>query len=481
MTRSLIENLNFLPRVVGAKFFPLFLIAALGTGCNESSVIGLDVQPEGDLLNVGFLDSITLRSNTERIDSIRTDEDFVIGSNALLGKYNDPVFGNTASSIFTQVRLTAGVSSIAFGTSPVCDSVVLSLVYDGTASLYGRMLNNRRQTINVYRLTDDLDRNRTYYSDTTLNYENADDLANAHELLFRPFDSVLVGTSRLKPQARIPLDNSFGQIILNNQGTGMLSDNTIFQDQFLKGLYITANTTTHSRGYGNIARFRMEESKIIVYFHNSTETGRSFEMSLGSVARFMHFDQDYTSINVDLAAQLNNSPGARRDVSFVQGMAGSKVKIEMPYLMSLLDSGAIAINKAELVIPVANGQAGNAGNVKAAATSLTDIYQNNYFSPPAKLIVAGIDASGNGYDLPDATQGLNSTYYNGNYNSVKKEYRFNIARYVQQVLDGKLENNGLYLVIPPLSANAAPNRIVLGGGEAGASQMKLNITLTKLK
>jgi hypothetical protein len=480
MNNSKNTMFSFLPRVVGAKFFLLCLGTMLISSCDESSVVGLDVQPEGDLLNVGFTDTLSLQTKTVAVDSIRTDEDFMIGTPALLGKYIDPVFGTTTSSIYTQLRLTANISPTSFGTAPVCDSIVLALVYDGTGSSYGKQ-PAKKQTLNVYKLSDDLKRDKVYYSDTTVAYSGPD-LANAYQFTPRPTDSVTVGGIKLKPQARIPLDQLFGQTILNNQSTGLLVDNETFQSDFLKGFYITTENSALSYSNGSIVRFKMDESRMIVYYHNSTENGKSFDFNFSSVARFLNFGHQYaTGVHPQLTAQLNGT-STQSDIAFIQGIGGVKVQISTPYLMSMLDSGKLSINKAELVIRAVSQSGTSPHATKSSFYSSpfnTSVYQLETFSPPSKLILAGINADGSGYDLPDAQEGSN--YYGGNYNSETKEYRFNIARYVQQVLDGARENNGLFLVIPPLTANAYPNRIVIGGGASGPYQMKMNITYTKLQ
>jgi hypothetical protein len=79
--------------------------------------------------------------------------------------------------------------------------------------------------------------------------------------------------------------------------------------------------------------------------------------------------------------------------------------------------------------------------------------------------------------LPDANEG--DSYLGGSYNSTTQEYRFNIARYIQQVLTGEKNNNGLYLLAGNGSINA--NRVVLGGAGSSTLPMKLNITYTKLE
>jgi len=144
-------------------------------------------------------------------------------------------------------------------------------------------------------------------------------------------------------------------------------------------------------------------------------------------------------------------------------MSGVKTKIEIPYLMNWNDSGKIAINKAELVI-------------KVNQDPTYQMYELDTFAAPAALFLFGIDDVGANLLLPDYYEGSN--YFGGTYNATKKEYRFNIARYIQRVLNGKYNNNGLYLLVS--SGAITANRVVIGGGKPNAYKMKLNITYTKL-
>ena len=138
---------QILSRAIGTKFFYILSIGVsiCFTSCDESSVVGLDVQPEHDLLNVGYQDTTTIFTRTVKGDSLITDESLITTGIGLIGKYIDPVFGTSTASMYTQVRLPSNLTSISFGTSPVCDSVILSLVYEGTA--YGKK-DKKQQKLN---------------------------------------------------------------------------------------------------------------------------------------------------------------------------------------------------------------------------------------------------------------------------------------------------------------------------------------------
>jgi hypothetical protein len=290
-------------------------------------------------------------------------------------------------------------------------------------------------------------------------------LAN-HYFVPHPTDSVTVDNIVSKPQLRIHLDTTFGQSMLNNPLN--LADNLTFQS-FYKGLYITTeNTAGLLAGQGNILHFMLADaqSKITLYYHSSSVDSTQFhlkkyDLSLNSVARFSHFSHDYSIVDPNLLAQLSATPPKQNDVAFIQSMAGVKTKIEFPYIMNWLKLGPITINKAELVV----------------RADLTSTYQLDTFAVPTQLVLFGINDDGTEYSIPDIAEGVG--YYGGIYNPTAHEYRFNIGRYVQQVLTGKLHNNGLHL----LAANGAINasRLVVGGGGANSSyRMKLNVTYTKL-
>ncbi len=452
---------QILSRIAGTKFFYVFLLTLLIglNSCDEASVVGLDVQPENDLLNVKYTDTVSLITQTVKEDSLKTDESIIINQIGLIGKYIDPVFGTTFSSIYTNFKLSTSLSSTSFGTNPIIDSVVLALVYD--ANFYGKK-DKKAQTVDVYELTENIPSETIYFSNNTLS-KSPTALATT-TFIPKPTDSVLVGTAKERPQLRINLTNAFGQKILDNQTTGNLVDNVALQN-FIKGFYITTeNSSLLNAEEGNILYFNLgdAQTKLTIYYRNSAATGLKYDFGFNGTSRFIHFKHDYSGANVDpvLNSQLTSPTFNQNTTVFIQSLAGVKVKMKMPYLKNMADSGAIAINKAELVI-------------KADQTTF---YQLDTFAAPNALVLFGINDDGTTYILPDAFEGSN--YYGSTYNTTTKEYHFNIARYIQQVLSGKKNNNGLYILASGGAINA--NRIVIGGGGSGTYQMKLNITYTKV-
>jgi hypothetical protein len=454
------KSFDNLPRqLVGANFFvaSLFLFTILISSCNKTTSIGAEVLPDSN--STGIVDTITLITQTQAAAPLATDETSAqaVSTDILLGTYVDPVFGKTKASLYTQLGLSVGSSN--FGTNPLIDSVVLSLVYD--ASVYGKT-PLVQQNISVYRLSADLDVNNTYYAHDTIS-TLATDLASAFAFVPAPTAPVNINGVSLLPQLRVPLDANIGQEILNRPSSDLAS-NTAFQS-YLKGLYITTkNTSGLSSGEGNILRFKMAdaETKLTLYYHNSDTTAlQTYSLPLNSGAYFSQFKHDYAAANADFVSQINSTSSTQNKTVFLQPGA-TRIKITAPYINRLLDSSGIIVNKAELIFRVNDASE----------------YQTDIFTVPEKILVYGINTDGSTYQLPDEQEG--TLYYDGNFNTTTKQYTVNIARYVQQILDGKLSNNGLYLV--PVYETINPNRLVIGGGSSldNTYQMKLRITYTRL-
>jgi hypothetical protein len=473
---------EILPRIFGAKFFLLIIVVILTsiTACDKESSVGLGVQPPNDLLHVGFQDTTRIVTKTVKEDSLRTDQGLISNGYYIVGKYIDPIFGEADASIYTQLKLISDAPT--FGINPICDSVVLSLKYYGT--YYGETSGRRpaKQTISVYQLNDQISTAVPFYSDSVVPGSAvpipylANDLANHKTFVPDLTDSVSAeGTllhphNKLAPQLRVQLQKEFGQVILNRQGNIELNDNSTFTP-FMKGLYITAkNTTGLNPGEGRINSFIMQASYVKIYYHNTSPTldTLSLTLALWDVARFMTYNHDYTGASAYLNQQLNDHTDTalypHYTSTYIQSMAGVKTKIEFPNLLNFAKPHPVAINKAELVV-----------NVDPA----TIAYNGNNFNPPDNLLLFGINDDKTLFLLPDLTE--IPYYYNGAYDATTHQYRLNISRYIQQVLTGKLHNNGLYLTLPHISGAITANRVVIGGGVPGTTnQMKLEITYTKL-
>lgn len=419
----------------------LILVLASATSCTkESDVIGLELQPESEILNAFITDTSTLITFPLLEDSIRTDHRVMLLNN-LVGSYTDPVFGRTTAGFYSQFRLTS--SNVDFGTSPQLDSIVLSLAYSG---YYGDTTTT--QTISVYKMTETIHADSNYYSTNEFAIDNT--MVGTLTFQPRPNTAVLVDTATSAPQIRITLDPAFGNEILN-AGAGNLTSNDTWL-QFLPGLFIKSGDV-FLNGAILYINYASSQTKLAIYYNDSLQY--NFEIS-ASAARVNKYDHDYSISPIPFSDTAQGSI-----TSYVQSMGGVKTKIDLPYLNKLIEQGPIAVNKAELIIKVAD--------------NTTDIY-----SPHDRFVLFGSDSIGKNFVLPDQIASVTSSFFGGEYNASAKEYVFNIPRYVQQIINGTRENYGLFLLASSPATNA--NRTIIGGGSPlNPQHMKLKITFTRIQ
>lgn len=422
----------------------VFLFTLLMSCKKDNGELGMDVLPDEDILNGTYVDTFSLITYTEAVDSLRTDE----LSRNMLGSYWDPVFGKTSAGFYTQVRLSANNPTFDVP-NIVIDSVVLSFVYD---DYYG---NLDAQTFNVYEILDTLYSDSAYYSNQTLNADITD-LAAAQTIV-PDVDSYVFfpdGDSA-KPQLRLKLNNSIGQKVINESGTGNLSDNDAFT-KFLKGFYITVDNPSQTSGQGAILYLNTEDadSKMTIYYRdiNLSDT-LEFDLIINdNCARFTKITHDYSLTAVE--DQLNDSTLGQQ-YFYLQAGAGLTSVVKFPSVTNLNANGPIIVNRAELIVPV-------------------QFYTIDPLSPPDKAFIFGIDSLGESYITKD--QSIN--YTGDPYDDSKKEYVFTLTRHVNDLLTGKQPNNGMRILAG--SGAVSANRVIFSGPSSpNRAKPYLKITYTK--
>ncbi|MBK7213909.1 MAG: DUF4270 domain-containing protein [Bacteroidales bacterium] len=422
----------------------LFIILAAVACKKDLETIGLDLVSPGDLISLGYSDTLSIEAFSVGEDSVRT----LNLSYAVVGSMNDPVFGRTDAEWYSQIRLAEEPTE--FGTNPVFDSAFLIMPF---SDAYGDTLSN--MTVKVYSLTEDIIDSVHIYSNHSVTYDVNTPIG---ELTFTPraHDSSYYSGATHAPALRIPLNQAFGQKILSAD-TSYLATNDDFIE-FYKGLAMVAE---QPGGVGKGAMLKLTvsagSSKILMYYHNSTDT-TSYTFGINSdCSRFNHFDHmSYSGASPILTQQIQGDSAIGEQFLFVQTMGGIRVKLKFPGLKQWSNSQKILINDAQLIVK--------------------DALPSSVFTPPASLFLYPVASDGTlyPYQLPDADEG--SSYFDGTYNSTNGTYRFRLSHYVQQVLNGQQTDYGLFLVIPAASVNSS--RIVLGGPKNAGSAIKMYIKYT---
>jgi hypothetical protein len=141
-------------------------------------------------------------------------------------------------------------------------------------------------------------------------------------------------------------------------------------------------------------------------------------------------------------------------------MSGTKVRLKFPYLKGIAANAPVAINKAELVVPV---------------------IENTYYRSHTNLLVFGVDSAGKEALIPDLIE--SSNYYGGGYDAIYKKYTFNIARYIQRLVSDDLPGDGTDYGLSLLSSGGPVNafRTIVPGPLSADTRLQLKITYSKLR
>lgn len=421
------------------------LILILSCKKNNNS---LGTELYDDKVDVNTIDNIIVNTYSIRQDSIQSNG----LTKSTLGSYNDPIFGLTSASFYTQLRLSAdNVNFAPTGTSAdiALDSVVLAL---SISELYGTL---EAQTFEIYELNEDISPDSAYYNTTVFN-TLATNIVKAGEgsITPNPNDKVFVDGDSLSPQLRIKLENNFGQKIIDESGNSNLSDNTNFL-QFIKGIYVKVNNPGQASGQGAILLLDLlsADSKLTLYYRDTViNDTNSFDLLINSTSARVNINShDYTGTTI--LPQLTDSTFGDNEF-YVQGLAGLKGEVEFTDLDRLKDSNFI-INKAVLTLPV-NFAGGN-------------------YEPNSQLLILRNEGE-DLYLTPDQISfGIN--YVGGAWDETNTQYTFNITRYINNVLNGTYANNKLS--IETTSSLVTPNRVVFYGDQSMVAKPKLTLTYTK--
>ncbi|MDA9554828.1 DUF4270 domain-containing protein [Pelobium sp.] len=439
-------------------------------GCKNPSGVGLDV--DSDIaINSKVIDTSTVTAKLLKIDSVITN-----GTNrSALGYFKDPTFGTTTSNI--AVALTLPTSNYTFGKNPVLDSAVLVLPFAG---FYGDSLNTN-YTAEVRQLNEVLysDSQKPFYN--TKKWQFNSTVIGSKNFSARYKDSITIQdivvakkdtVKRVPAQLRIPLDPTFiTNNILKTDSLNLLS-NKVFNNYF-KGLYISLNknTTTNNGGIFLFDTFTANAAKLDLFYKKTSTTGTidtvstslAIAGSSGDAVSEISWDVNGTPVQNELQSTSKTSNNL-----YLQGLTGTQVRIDFPYLSKLKALGPnININRAELIVKVVNGT-------------------ETPYNPVARLRAYRWDIAERPQLIPDDNQrDPRSIIQNsGLYDTKTKSYIFNMTGYIQDLLNGRTKNYGTFIsstdFLNGASVLTEAGRSVVGGGNPNF-KIQLKIYYTDLK
>lgn len=422
-------------------------------------------------INISYIEDSTI-SITNTKD---TESDLSNISKALLGTLNDEVFGKTRSGVAFQVRLTGNVK---FDRATI-DSVKLFLAYDG---FYGKD-SLKMQNAKVYLLNDDIQSAKIYNAAFQIasilgeevghkefNKELASDTIYLKSKIKgkETEDSIKDSKKQVDTILRhltIPLDNEkVGQLILDAPKDVFKSGTDFIR--FFKGLYV--NTDDISGVEGAVYSFNVYGSFLRLYYKNHAILS-SGKDTIYEASYILPITDNSARFNLPEFTQNTEILSSENSI-YLQGIHGTKGKIEIPELSSWKDSTRVSINSAELVFKIATTEA----EVKK-------------YQLPYRLELVMVDKKGKKTPIRYASSQSGIPVPTGFLDVKNRIYTFQISDLLQDIVDNKkdfdyfelstgnieLRQNGNY----PGDAKNSAARVVLH--KTGANKPMLKVTYTK--
>ncbi len=382
-------------------FLPLsaLLVVVLSSCEQNPSKIGIDLLPDEDFVNVYSTDTLDIKAYTMYNEqSISADS-----TRMFAGGIQDPYFGSTHCDFVTQLRLVVPWPHDTVNIDSVKLQFELSDVTGDTTAVH---------YIRLYETG-------TLLTDTTEFYSGQD--PDTIKFLGEYPMPVLVEDSAYA----VRLPDWVGEYLLRD--TTKFLPASDFYTTFFKGLYFGIRSETNPV----LVTMAANESPlaITIYYHTPSDVKYIYSfVATNRAVNYNRFTHDYTTADPDKKIQHINDLVADT-VAYLQAYKGVYSRFDIPSLSAFRDTARIAVNKARLYVPV---------------------YLDDEFFPeadvPARIFLRYRDSEGNEVAVLDLIHDvgfLDGTYYNA-----KDYYIFNITSFVQQYLEGVVENPSVEMYYP---------------------------------
>lgn len=346
----------------------LLIVSASLYMCTKPTTLGTDFIGN-DLIDIEQLDTFTVRARTIEAEPIIIYDSLPALSRYLCGNLQDPIFGNSSSEIFGQLRMIN--LGRDFGVSTP-DSIVLSFGYDSTS--FAGNFTEEQIDVEVYRVTEDMIRDERYRSDRRFATEMMP-LGSKTGFIPNFSDNVTVieenpegdlDTLTLQPQLRIPLDITLAEEIMAYDST-TLSTNTNFTDVF-KGINVRVNSQNSMMA---LDLLNGNATRLTLYYKRGDTTAVQFTLGFTSNSPITcAFEHDYSGTSL---TQVFNDSVFGDSLLFAQGMSGAEIELDFPFIDTLEDE---VINYAALSFTIAQNIPDNDTTLYPPIEQVTGTYLN---------------------------------------------------------------------------------------------------------
>ncbi len=423
-------------------------ICCLMASCSKEQELGLDFFAE-ESFDVSLIDTLSLDVSSVLPDTLATDQ----SGRILVGYHQDPLLGGVKVSPFFQLGLSSSSTISLEEEEVIYDSICLVLRYDG----YTFYDTSQALSFTVHEVMEEIayeEEGYALYSSSSFLYEDIP--LGAYNKVIR---------SDGGEEISVRLGDDFGQFLLGlalDDEDGELDDEKL--KDYLHGLTIIPNLSTS----GPIVGFGLD-SELRIYYKDksvfpSEESTISFELGSdeGSINTTLYFNQFSFEREGTVFSKL--SPSAKSlsaahsgNMAFIQGGEGISLRVEMPYIRSLLYSG---------------------GDFLVTGATL-EFYplstkEDENMPAPSTLKVYWVDED-NGLLQTNTDAILMEDYEFGR----ETHYEVDVTDFLSsQLYNEELNQNALLFQLPE-AFNASATRLLVGNGESD-TPMRLNLYLLSI-
>ncbi|SEK18636.1 DUF4270 family protein [Parapedobacter koreensis] len=475
----------------------LISLFVLGS-CTNPSGIGLDVNPEDEIVGV-LTDTLTLQAVTVLDDSARSSS----FNQTAFGWFDDPTIGKTVADIALAIGRPATVPRIR--PDATIDSVILVLPY-GT-EYFGDTLN-ASFSLQVRQL-DEVYTDGNFSSKQWAVREPIVGAKTINRFAYKQTDSVSItkyidGKDSLVkeiPQLRLALSAEFFKELLSESiDSTTLSTEAGFNNH-VKGLYLSVDEGAMTSVGGLVTLRGITNMTGIELTYRQPNGEEGDDAGIDTVRAFLPttiqdsysgstYQRLSTSIKrtytADVQAQLEN-PGGNYEQLYLQAPTGLRGRLRIPYIDALKGRN-IAVNKAELVLYVDTETPDGGFSLQAPRLTLyrEDIAGQRQPIPDGDSRTSSSNFIGDGRSL--WYRYGNWRAFGGNIDEDKQRYVFHLTSFVQDLLLGKINSNEFFIAPAAVSDNTVPyypllnagGRTIISNMDNPNLRMKLNIYYTQV-
>lgn len=311
------------------NIFLLFAVIAILSGCKDDpSLVGGSIMPEDDAIQGESISVHGLSAVNVKRDFVASDQ----ASYAILGEFNDPVFGFSKSGFVTQINngVLLDTTRFAIDATYHLDGMELHLAH-AVNDWYGDD-STAVHKLSVYGLTQPLQNDlTTYYSNNEMSGKYDPSLLGSYSLKANNISDSAWRAANYVDTIKIKITNSdLANRFFNELDRTTLSDNNWFKGSFFNGIYVKSEFESGS-SVGSLIRFKVwgYNLGLKMYYHRKG--------TVGADTATKHFSHLFpiSSEGVDFNIFEHNpsseiSFGANPDYLYLQGMSGCYPNIALP-------------------------------------------------------------------------------------------------------------------------------------------------------